>query len=83
MMDNIDEVTIKRLLALREIEKDKIIVTKAYNKKIKAKSFHVGDLVWNTILPLRSRDRKFSKWSPCWKGPYKITKVISSNAYML
>jgi hypothetical protein len=56
MMDNIDEVTDKRLMALKEIEKDKTMVAKAYNKKIKAKSFQVGDLVWKTVLPLRSRD---------------------------
>jgi uncharacterized protein YktA (UPF0223 family) len=37
-----------------------IIVTKAYNKKVKVKSFHVGYLVWKTILPLRSRNRKFA-----------------------
>jgi hypothetical protein len=41
MTDNIDEVTDKG-----EIEKDKNMVAKAYNKKFKAKSFHVGDLVW-------------------------------------
>jgi hypothetical protein len=64
MMDNIDEVTDRRLTTLREIEKDKIIVAKAYNKKVKAKSFQVGDLVWKTILPLRNKDRKFGKWSP-------------------
>jgi hypothetical protein len=45
MMDNIDEVTDKRVTALKEIEKDKIMVAKAYNKKVKAKSFQVGDLV--------------------------------------
>jgi hypothetical protein len=45
MMDNIDEVTNKRVIALGEIEKDKIMVAKAYNKKVKAKSFQVGDLV--------------------------------------
>jgi hypothetical protein len=39
MMDNIDEVTDKRVTALGEIEKDKIMVAKAYNKKVKAKSF--------------------------------------------
>jgi hypothetical protein len=64
MMDNIDEVTDKRVTTLGEIEKDKIMVTKSYNKKVKAKSFHVGDLVWKTVLPLRSEDRKFGKWSP-------------------
>jgi hypothetical protein len=39
MMDNIDEVADKRLIALRAIEKDKIMVVKAYNKKVKAKPF--------------------------------------------
>eukprot|EP00267_Zea_mays_P035581 XP_008671696.1 uncharacterized protein LOC103649133 [Zea mays] len=73
MMDNNDEVTDKRLIALGEKEKDKIMVAKAYNKNVKAKSFHVGDLVWKTILPLRSGDRKFEKWSLSWEGPYKIT----------
>jgi hypothetical protein len=39
MMDNIDEVTNKRLITLGEIDKDKIMVSKAYNKRVKAKSF--------------------------------------------
>jgi hypothetical protein len=63
-MDNINEVTDKRVTGLGEIEEDKIMVAKAYNKKVKAKSFQVGDLVWKTVLPLRSKDRKFGKWSP-------------------
>jgi hypothetical protein len=83
MMDNIDEVTNKRLVALGEIKKDKIMVDKDYNKKVKAKSFQVGDLVWKTVLPLKSRDRKFGKWSPSWEGPYRITQLIAGNAYML
>jgi hypothetical protein len=45
MMDNIDEVADKRLMALKEIEKDNIMVAKVYKKKIKAKSFRVRDLV--------------------------------------
>jgi hypothetical protein len=59
------------------------MVTKAYNKKVKAKSFQVGDLVWKTVLPLRSKGQKFGKWSPSWKGPYKVTQVMSGNAYLL
>ena len=39
MMDNIDEVTNKRLKALNEIEKHKLRVAKVYNKKVKIKSF--------------------------------------------
>jgi hypothetical protein len=41
MMDNIDDVTGKRLRALKEIEKDKLRVALAYNKKVKNKSFQV------------------------------------------
>jgi hypothetical protein len=83
MMDNIDKVTDKRVTALGEIEKDNIMGAKAYNKKVKAKSFQVGDLVWKTVLPLRSKDRKFGKWSPSWEGPYKVVQVMSGNVYLL
>jgi hypothetical protein len=62
MMNNIDEVTDKRVTTLGEIEKDKIMAAKAYNKKVKDKSFQVGDLVWKTVLPLRGKDQKFGKW---------------------
>jgi hypothetical protein len=61
MTDNIDDVAEKRLIALEEIEKDKFIVDKAYNKKVKVKSLQVGDLVWKTILLIKIRDRKFGK----------------------
>ena len=55
MMDNIDEVTDIRLRALMEIEKDMAQVAKAYNKKVKSKSFQVGELVWKTILIIGSK----------------------------
>ena len=43
MMDNIDEVSDKRMQALKEIKKDKLWVARAYNKKVKAKSFQIGE----------------------------------------
>ena len=83
MMDNIDEVTDKRMKALKEIERDKLRVARAYNKKVKDRSFQVGDLVWKTILPLGMKSNKFGKWSPSWKGPYRVVKVIFGNSYMM
>jgi len=83
MMDNIDEVTDVRLKALKEIEKDKARVAKAYNKKVRSKSFQVGELVWKTILPIGSKSNQFGKWSPNWEGPYKVVKVIFGNSYVL
>jgi hypothetical protein len=38
--------------AMMEIEKDKLKVAKAYNKRVKTRSFQVGELVWKRILPL-------------------------------
>ena len=82
MMDNIDEVTDKRLKVLKEIEKDKLRVARAYNKKVKDKSFQVGDLAWKTILPLGMKSNKFGKWSRSREGPYRVVKVIFGNSYM-
>jgi hypothetical protein len=59
MMNNIDEVTDKRLQGLKKIENDKIRVARAYNKKVKLKSFQVSDLVWKTILPVGTKDYKY------------------------
>jgi hypothetical protein len=83
MMDNIDEVTDKRLEAFEAIEKDKRQVARAYNERVKAKSFQVGDFVWKNILPIGSKSNKFGKRSPSWEGPYKVVRVCSGNSYMV
>ena len=77
MMDNIDEVTDKRMKALKEVEKDKLRVARAYNKKVKDKSFQIGDLVWKTILPLGMKSNKFGKWSPSGRVHIKLLKLSS------
>ena len=82
-MDNIDEVSDKRLQALKKIKKDKLRVARACNKKVRVKYFQVGELVWKTILPLGTKNNKFGKWSPSLEGPYKIIKVIFGNSYMV
>ena len=69
--------------ALKEIEKDKLWVARAYNKKVKSKFFQVGDLVWKTILPLGMKSNKFGKWSRSREGPYRVVKVIFGNSYMM
>jgi hypothetical protein len=83
MMDNIDEVTDKRMRPLKENEKDKARVARAYNKKVRPKSFQVGELVWKMILLLGTKDIKFRKWCPSWEAPYKIVKVIVGNSYKM
>jgi hypothetical protein len=40
-------------------------------------------MVWKTILPLGSCDRKFGKWLLNWEGPYRVTKVVPGNSYFV
>jgi hypothetical protein len=41
MLDRLDEVSNERVKALGEIERDKLRVAKAYNKRVKEKLFHI------------------------------------------
>jgi hypothetical protein len=45
MLNRLDEVSDERIKALGEIERDKLRVTRAHNKRVKEKSFQVEDLV--------------------------------------
>jgi hypothetical protein len=83
MVDRLDEASDERIKALGEIERDKLRVARAYNKRVKEKSFQVGDLIWKTILSIGSKSNKFGKWSPNWEVPYRIEEVIPENSYMV
>jgi hypothetical protein len=83
MLNRLDKVSDDRVKDLGEIERDKLRVARAYNKKVKEKSFQVGDLIWKTILPIGSKSNKFRKWTPNWEGTYRIEEVIPKNSYMV
>ncbi|KAK1684249.1 hypothetical protein QYE76_045097 [Lolium multiflorum] len=83
MSDSIEDATELRLWSLEKIKENKAKVARAYNKKVKPKEFQVGDLVWEAVLPLGTKDKVYGKWSPNWHGPYKVIQVLKGNAYML
>jgi hypothetical protein len=83
MLDRLDEVLDERVKSLGEIERDKLRVARAYNKRVKEKSFQVGDLIWKMIFLVESRSNKFGKWSLNWKGSYRTEEVILRNSYMV
>jgi hypothetical protein len=82
-MDRLDELPESHFEALRELEKEKLRVAKMYNKRVREKSFKVGNLVWKMILLGGSWDNKFRKWSRSWEDPYKVTRIVSGNEYFL
>ena len=83
MKDELEDLAGHLLNTLISIEDNKARVGRRYDKKVKAKSFDQGDLVWKLVLPIGTKDLKFGKWSPTWEGPYKISKCVPGNAYIL
>ena len=57
-LENIDE---ERVKALNNIMAQKKIVAKAYNRKVKHRTFDKGDLVRKTVLPVGVKDSMFEK----------------------
>lgn len=64
MLDELTDIDEQRLVALDILTRQKERVAKAYNKKVKAKSFVTGDLVWKVILPVDKKGMSLGKWSP-------------------
>ena len=81
MLDELVDLDEERINALNVLVRQKERVSKAYNKKVKLKTFFPDDLVWKVIMPMDRKDKTLGKWSPYWEGPFKILRVFSNNAY--
>jgi len=64
MSDKMADLDEERLMALEVLLRQKERVAKAYNKKVKPKSFNIGDLIWKVPLPMDKNDMVLGKWSP-------------------
>jgi hypothetical protein len=64
MNDNVEDLMELRLWSLEKIKENKAKEARMYNKKVKPKVFQVGDLVWEVVLPLETKDTVYGKWSP-------------------
>ncbi|KAK1651403.1 hypothetical protein QYE76_069208 [Lolium multiflorum] len=64
MSDSIEDATELRLWSLEKIKENKAKVARTYNKKVKPKEFQVGDLVWEAVLPLGTKDKMYDHGAP-------------------
>ncbi|XP_070668843.1 uncharacterized protein [Malus domestica] len=83
MCQGIEDLDVARIEALNQIQEGKRAVARAYNKRVKEKSYKEGDLVWKTVLPLGAQLRGFGKWSPTWEGPFIVSQVLDKRGYYL
>lgn len=56
-------------------------MTHAFNKKVRVRTFEVGQLVLKRIFPHQEEYK--GKFAPNWQGPYIVHKVLSRGALVL
>ena len=54
---------------------------RAFRKRVRARIFEVGQLVLKCIFP--HQDEYKGKFTPNWKGPYMVRKLLSVGAFVL
>ena len=83
MKDGLENLAGHWLGALISVEANKAKIGRWYDKRVKVKTFAQGELVWKLILPIGTKSSKFGKWSPTWEGPFRISRCVPVNAYIL
>ncbi|KAM0969972.1 hypothetical protein EV2_018593 [Malus domestica] len=76
MCQGIEDLDVARIEALNQIQEGKRAVARAYNKRVKEKSYKERDLVWKTVLPLGAQLRGFGKWSPTWEVGFLVSSWV-------
>ncbi|XP_058725708.1 uncharacterized protein LOC131597002, partial [Vicia villosa] len=80
-LDHLNLIEEKRLSAICHGQLYQKRIKKAYDKKIRPREFHTGDLVVRKILPIHTDPR--GKWTPNYEGPYIVKKAFSGGALIL
>ncbi|KAA3466169.1 Gypsy retrotransposon integrase-like protein 1 [Gossypium australe] len=79
--DQLNLIEEKRLRAIRHGQMYQKRMMQAYDKKVRLREFHEGDLVLKKILPMQKDFR--GKWMPNWEGPYVAKKAFSEGELIL
>ncbi|KAK4564698.1 hypothetical protein RGQ29_006676 [Quercus rubra] len=73
----------KRLEAQQRLECYQARLSSAFNKRVKPRSFQVGDLVLAVRRPIITTHRTSNKFTSKWDGPYVVQEVYTNGAYKL
>ncbi|KAG8474563.1 hypothetical protein CXB51_031307 [Gossypium anomalum] len=79
--DQLNLIEEKRLRAIRHGQMYQKRMMRTYDKKVRPREFHGGDLVLKKILPIQMDFRR--KLMPNWEGPYVVKKAFSGGALIL
>ncbi|KAB2600252.1 S2-RNase [Pyrus ussuriensis x Pyrus communis] len=73
----------RRLEAQQHLECYQARLSKAFNKKIRPRSFQAGDLVLALRRPIITTHKTKSKFTSKWDGPYVIQEIYTNGAYLI
>ncbi|KAL0355344.1 UNVERIFIED_CONTAM: hypothetical protein Sradi_3981300 [Sesamum radiatum] len=79
LRENLDLIEELREKAFLHVQRYKNIMISCYNRRVKSRSFQVGDLVLRRAEALKP----IGKLDPTWEGPYKVIRKIGKGAYEL
>jgi hypothetical protein len=79
-LDSLEE---DRLNALQDLELYHRNMVRAYDKLVKPRVFHKGELVLVLRLPIIVKGKSKGKLEPKWEGPFVIEQVYDGGAYQL
>ncbi|XP_019153560.1 PREDICTED: uncharacterized protein LOC109150044, partial [Ipomoea nil] len=73
----------KRLQAQQSLECYQARMSKAFNKRVRTRSFQIGDKVLAVRRPIIVTRKTGHKFTSRWDGPYVILEVYTGGAYKL
>ncbi|XP_070050936.1 uncharacterized protein [Nicotiana tomentosiformis] len=79
-LDALDE---KRLEAQQSLECYQARLSRAFNKRVRPRSFQVGDQVLAIRRPIITSHKPVGKFTSKWDGPYVVQEAYSRGAYKL
>ena len=82
-LEELEALDEKRLEAQQRIECYQARMSKSFNKKVRPRSFQVGDLVLAVRRPIIITHKTGSKFVPKWDGPYIVQEVYTGGAYKI
>jgi hypothetical protein len=72
-----------RLEAQQRLECYQARLFKAFNKKVRPRSFKIGELVLAVRRPIITTHRTGNKFLSKWDGPYVVSEVYTNGAYKI
>ncbi|KAL0373501.1 UNVERIFIED_CONTAM: hypothetical protein Sradi_3265800 [Sesamum radiatum] len=82
-LEELEALDEKRLEAQQRLECSQARLSKAFNKKVRPRSFQAGDLVLAVRRPIITTHRMKNKFLSNWDGPYVVKEAYTNGVYKL